>query len=1144
MLDAITAIDLGGTEWLSWLEAMTWQVSILAAVVFAVSLLARKASPRFRYCLWSLVLIKLCLPPDLSLLTGIGNWLPGEPARSMAPAATVNAGTQSLYEAVARPASETTALFDRATPNRTSSIDIGPAPVRVSPRPATPALDWPTGLFIVWAAGVLVVVGFVCRQYIRLRAILSAGKAVDDERIKGVFKRARDSAGVTANVDLLSSARVRSPFLFGLFRPRIVIPADTLQTMVPSQIEPILLHELCHVHRRDVWANWFQLVLQAIYWFHPLVWLANLKIRSERELIVDDMVLAHLNGRSEDYGNSLLHIVRQAASRPALAPSYVGISEPGGRIAHRIRRIIDTQRRISLRIGWKSAVLVVGLGLILIPQARSSDGEATTTSNESGPARIVENGPSEKADPLTIVCVDADGNPVPGAEVYLVENVYRPAQTNVVGPAKADDMSVVRFPGISKVHEDRGWARHVYARLPGRMAGVGEHSYTPGWSHELPEDPFKVRLAEIGEVRGSISVPKGFLPQDVTIRLLGMQVPGLKIPARYSSFTPHDVAKPNKRFWPETFERQADREGRFVFKNIPAGARVYLAAEGPGLGQAQFMSNNPMELRQISMVVAPEGVIEGTLRYKDTGKPAEGIAIAAFPQGILKWQEPFETTVRLDGSYRIDGLPDNVYHLSLPHRASREDWTMAVKTGVRLAASETIRGIDLFLEKGAIVSGTVSDSQTGKPIANASISALNPGEMRGTGIGVDRTDENGRYELRLPVGKTKLYMPSAPPPYNYRGDQARTYFEVSEGETSKEGVDFKLDSMISDRTPPKFATVKGRVLDSNGEPMFGVHVRANMAKWSTKADWVDPRGHTGEDGHFKLTVLADTAYAVTANHAEYSAAKSESFQVESGGIRDVGDLSLFRGTTSLAGTVVDPDGRPIANATVMGSSKNKSSVAGIPRPNTDQEGRFRLENLIDGELLAVSIKKVGYETRNWNNVAPGGEDLRFAIHPSDGLPYNTGTKKPPKPSTLIGKPAPAWDVGQWVQEPKPPSRPDRGDGKTTALVFVWSSEDWAKLGPELAELEATCAKSNAVPVAILSYPGHESSIEPAIAKHGLTMGVGIERYVPQSEYTISGAMMAAYGTGKMPMVFVIDSDGKIRHFQSGFEGVEKQLRGS
>ena len=77
-------------QWLAWMKPMAWQAAILAGAVLILTLLARRASPRLRYALWCLVLVKFCLPPSLAFVTGIGTWLPRE--RMVAVSATVPQG--------------------------------------------------------------------------------------------------------------------------------------------------------------------------------------------------------------------------------------------------------------------------------------------------------------------------------------------------------------------------------------------------------------------------------------------------------------------------------------------------------------------------------------------------------------------------------------------------------------------------------------------------------------------------------------------------------------------------------------------------------------------------------------------------------------------------------------------------------------------------------------------------------------------------------------------------------------------------------------------------------------------------------------------------------------------------------------------
>ena len=119
-------LDWFVAAWLRWMVAMSWQIAVLIAVVLLISLLARKASPRFRYFLWCLVLIKLCLPPSIAFITGIGNLLPASlvPAiesRIPAPSPTVSDVPASPVEKIAiRPSGD---------------VDVSPAEAATSVTP-------------------------------------------------------------------------------------------------------------------------------------------------------------------------------------------------------------------------------------------------------------------------------------------------------------------------------------------------------------------------------------------------------------------------------------------------------------------------------------------------------------------------------------------------------------------------------------------------------------------------------------------------------------------------------------------------------------------------------------------------------------------------------------------------------------------------------------------------------------------------------------------------------------------------------------------------------------------------------------------------------------------------------------------------
>src|SRR6185436_13202681 len=114
-------------------------------------------------------------------------------------------------------------------------------------------------------------------------------------------------------VTFLESAGSSMPFVSGVFRPLVVMPVEA-STWTSERLRAVLLHELAHVRRHDCLTQLLARVACALYWFHPLVWLAAHRLRVERERACDDVVL--ISGvRGSEYGHHLVEIARSAVSR-------------------------------------------------------------------------------------------------------------------------------------------------------------------------------------------------------------------------------------------------------------------------------------------------------------------------------------------------------------------------------------------------------------------------------------------------------------------------------------------------------------------------------------------------------------------------------------------------------------------------------------------------------------------------------------------------------------------------------------------------------------------------------------------------------------------------------------------------------------
>ncbi|MCY2964619.1 MAG: M56 family metallopeptidase, partial [Planctomycetota bacterium] len=130
------------------------------------------------------------------------------------------------------------------------------------------------------------------------------------------------------------------PSVVGIVTPRLLIPQNW-RLWSPAQRRCILLHELAHVKRRDVFAQLLGRVALAVYWFHPLAWLAVRQMRVERELAADDCVL--LAGQTpSDYADQLLRTLR--LYRPVTPEMGVAMAH-SCRLDQRVLAILDPGRR-------------------------------------------------------------------------------------------------------------------------------------------------------------------------------------------------------------------------------------------------------------------------------------------------------------------------------------------------------------------------------------------------------------------------------------------------------------------------------------------------------------------------------------------------------------------------------------------------------------------------------------------------------------------------------------------------------------------------------------------------------------------------------------------------------------------------------
>jgi bla regulator protein BlaR1 len=155
---------------------------------------------------------------------------------------------------------------------------------------------------------------------------------------------------------LVSSTAKLEPGVFGIFRPALWLPAGIADRLNDAELEAVLAHELCHARRRDNLTAAVHMAVEAIFWFHPLVWWLGARLTEERERACDEEVV-RMGGEPQVYAESILKVCEFYLASPVACAAGV----TGGELKKRIEGIMTNRFTRELSYGKKMLLTVVAM---------------------------------------------------------------------------------------------------------------------------------------------------------------------------------------------------------------------------------------------------------------------------------------------------------------------------------------------------------------------------------------------------------------------------------------------------------------------------------------------------------------------------------------------------------------------------------------------------------------------------------------------------------------------------------------------------------------------------------------------------------------------------------------------------------------
>lgn len=285
-------------------------MSLTAALVILAVLLARLALRRapkvFSYVLWAVVLFRLLCPVSVSSAVSLLGALDA-PVRERS---TVTSVVEYVPADIVRdPTPQVTLIVPTVSNTVNNALPQGTEQTAADPLAGPMAL-----ITLTWLAGIAVLLVWSLASLLRLR-----------RRLVGAV-RLRDN--------IYLADHIPSPFVMGLFRPKIYLPS----TLTETERGYILRHEQYHIRRGDHLIKLLAFLALCIHWFNPLVWAAFFLSGKDMEMSCDEAVVRELGEDIRaDYSASLLSL---ATGHRILAgmPLAFGEGDTGSRIRNLLRR--------------------------------------------------------------------------------------------------------------------------------------------------------------------------------------------------------------------------------------------------------------------------------------------------------------------------------------------------------------------------------------------------------------------------------------------------------------------------------------------------------------------------------------------------------------------------------------------------------------------------------------------------------------------------------------------------------------------------------------------------------------------------------------------------------------------------------------
>ncbi len=222
---------------------------------------------------------------------------------------------------------------------------------------------------MIWGAVAALLILFTIVVNIRFGFAIKKSNMKVSKQTNELLKQCKSNMNLKSKLRLVQTTAIKSPALFGLFKPKLLLPIHIEEQIDEDKLRFIFLHELSHLKRKDIAILWFIKVAKIVYWFNPIIWYGLHRMHQDCEISCDALALSYVDEKEyKNYGQTIIQLI-QTTIKPI---KFVGAVEMLGykKMIKRRIKMISLFKKNTNKISLTALLIIMMLGFTFLTNAQ------------------------------------------------------------------------------------------------------------------------------------------------------------------------------------------------------------------------------------------------------------------------------------------------------------------------------------------------------------------------------------------------------------------------------------------------------------------------------------------------------------------------------------------------------------------------------------------------------------------------------------------------------------------------------------------------------------------------------------------------------------------------------------------------------